>query len=52
MSGRILSLTSADGEHQLVLAVNVYDLGGDPRKERPVPDTDAPGRARTAVMCG
>ncbi|MGW2270996.1 serine hydrolase domain-containing protein [Streptomyces yangpuensis] len=47
-----LSLTSADGERQLVLAVNVYDLGADLRNERPVPDTDAPGRARTAVMCG
>ncbi|MFF9978815.1 serine hydrolase domain-containing protein [Streptomyces erythrochromogenes] len=46
-----VSLTTADGERQLVLAFNVFDLGANPRRPRPVPYTEALDRAQTAVLC-
>ncbi|MGV9266885.1 serine hydrolase domain-containing protein [Kitasatospora sp. NPDC003701] len=47
-----VSLTTADGERQLVLAVNVYDLGAELRKERPVPRSTGLSKAQTAALCG
>ncbi|MFJ1569179.1 serine hydrolase domain-containing protein [Streptomyces erythrochromogenes] len=46
-----VSLTTADGERQLVLAFNVFDLGANLRKQRPVPYTEALGRAQAAALC-
>ncbi len=41
-----VSLTTADGGRQLVLAANVYDLSADLRDERPVPQSEDWGRHR------
>ncbi|MFI8391940.1 serine hydrolase domain-containing protein [Streptomyces sp. NPDC085540] len=46
-----MSLTTADGGRQLVLAANVYDLGAELKKEVPVPLTRALEQAQTAVLC-
>ncbi|MFF4423745.1 serine hydrolase domain-containing protein [Streptomyces sp. NPDC001549] len=46
-----VSLTTADGERQLVLAGNVFDLGADLKKKPPFPLTDALEKARMAVVC-
>ncbi|MBT2402138.1 MULTISPECIES: hypothetical protein [unclassified Streptomyces] len=46
-----VALTTADGERQLVLAVNVYDLGADLKDERPVPLSEGLMKARTAALC-
>ncbi|MEV6680075.1 hypothetical protein AB0N09_24895 [Streptomyces erythrochromogenes] len=46
-----VSLATADGERQLALAFNVFDLGANLRKQRPVPYTEALGRAQAAALC-
>ncbi|MFE9413495.1 serine hydrolase domain-containing protein [Streptomyces sp. NPDC006704] len=46
------SLITADGERQLVLAVNVYDLGADLRGDPPVPRGTGPLAAQRAALCG
>ncbi|MFI6446208.1 serine hydrolase domain-containing protein [Kitasatospora sp. NPDC050543] len=47
-----VSLTTADGERQLVLAVNVYDLGADLKKEPPIPlATGGLMKAQVAALC-
>ena len=46
------SLISADGERQLVLAVNVYDLGADLRGDPPVPRGAGRLAAQRAALCG
>ncbi|MFJ9547230.1 serine hydrolase domain-containing protein [Streptomyces erythrochromogenes] len=46
-----VSFTTADGKRQLVLAFNVFDLGANLRKQRPVPYTEALGRAQAAALC-
>lgn len=45
------SLTSVDGERQLVLAVNVFDLGADLRNEQSIPGVAGLLKAQTAAMC-
>ncbi|MEU3374394.1 serine hydrolase domain-containing protein [Streptomyces sp. NPDC006660] len=46
------SLITADGERQLVLAVNVYDLGADLSGDPPVPRGTGPLAAQGATLCG
>ncbi|MBW5420083.1 serine hydrolase [Streptomyces sp. BG9H] len=46
-----VSLTTADGERQLVLAVNVYDLGADLKGESPVPRSKGLMKAQMAALC-
>ncbi|WP_405359524.1 serine hydrolase domain-containing protein [Kitasatospora sp. NBC_00085] len=46
-----MSLTTADGERQLVLAFNVFDLGADLKHERPFPVSTALVKAQTAALC-
>ncbi|BFV58081.1 serine hydrolase domain-containing protein [Kitasatospora sp. CMC57] len=46
-----VSLTTADGERQLVLALNVYDLGADLKGEPPVPRSTGLVKAQTAALC-
>jgi D-alanyl-D-alanine carboxypeptidase len=46
-----VSLTTADGERQLVLAANVYDLGAELKDERPVPQSKGLGKAQMAALC-
>lgn len=47
-----VALTTADGERQLVLAVNVFDLGAELRKEAPLPRPTGLMAARQAALCG
>ncbi|ROR00474.1 D-alanyl-D-alanine carboxypeptidase [Streptomyces sp. 2132.2] len=47
-----VSLTTADGERQLVLAANVYDLGQDLKGEPPVPRSKGLMKAQVATLCG
>ncbi|MFF2039838.1 serine hydrolase domain-containing protein [Kitasatospora sp. NPDC058170] len=48
-----VALTTVDGERQLVLAVNVYDLGAELRKQRPVPArTEGLSKVPAAALCG
>ncbi|WPB88782.1 serine hydrolase domain-containing protein [Streptomyces malaysiensis] len=46
-----VSLTTADGERQLVLAATVYDLAAELEGEPPVPRSEGLLKARTAVLC-
>ncbi|MET8622448.1 serine hydrolase domain-containing protein [Kitasatospora sp. NPDC004669] len=46
-----LALATADGERQLVLAVNVYDLGADLKGELPFPQSKGLKKAQLAVLC-
>ncbi|MFF1905183.1 serine hydrolase domain-containing protein [Kitasatospora sp. NPDC058218] len=46
-----VSLTAADGERQLVLAVNVFDLGADLKGEPPVPRSKGMMKAQAAALC-
>lgn len=46
-----VSLATTDGERQLVLAANVYDLGADLKDERPVPQSEGPREAQMAALC-
>ncbi|MFG2582271.1 serine hydrolase domain-containing protein [Streptomyces malaysiensis] len=46
-----VSLTTADGERQLVLAATVYDLAAELEGEPPVPRSKGLLKARTAVLC-
>lgn len=46
-----VSLATTDGERQLVLAANVYDLGADLKDERPVPQSEGPRKAQMAALC-
>ncbi|MDI3423456.1 serine hydrolase domain-containing protein [Streptomyces luteolus] len=46
-----VALTTADGERQLVLAVNVFDIGAQLRGEPPVPRSKALARAQQAALC-
>ncbi|MFF8290522.1 serine hydrolase domain-containing protein [Streptomyces sp. NPDC016309] len=46
-----VSLTTTDGERQLVLAVNVYDLGADLRGKSPLPGNKGLMKAQTAALC-
>lgn len=46
-----VALTTTDGERQLVLAVNVYDLGADLKSEPPVPRSKGLQQAQTAALC-
>ncbi|GHJ02941.1 D-alanyl-D-alanine carboxypeptidase [Streptomyces olivaceus] len=47
-----VSLTTADGGRQLVLAANVYDLGADLKGEAPVPQSEGLTKAQTTALCG
>ncbi|WP_324605843.1 serine hydrolase domain-containing protein [Streptomyces sp. NRRL B-24484] len=47
-----ISLTTVDGERQLVLAVNVFDLGADLKGEQPVPRSTGLVKAQAAALCG
>ncbi|MEV7028140.1 serine hydrolase domain-containing protein, partial [Kitasatospora sp. NPDC093558] len=47
-----VSLTTADGERQLVLVGTVYDLGADLKGEPPVPRSLGMMQAQSAVLCG
>lgn len=48
-----ISLTTADGERQLVLAANVYDLGAELKRERPFPQSKKGlEEALAAALCG
>ncbi|MFD9592614.1 serine hydrolase domain-containing protein [Kitasatospora sp. NPDC059973] len=47
-----VSLTTVDGERQLVLAVNLYDLGADLKGAPPVPRSTGLMEAQTAALCG
>ncbi|MEU9132649.1 serine hydrolase domain-containing protein [Kitasatospora sp. NPDC048540] len=47
-----VALSTADGERQLVLAVNVYDLGADLKGEPPFPRSEGLVQAQTAALCG
>ncbi len=47
-----VSLTTADGGRQLVLATNVYDLGADLKGEAPVPQSEGLTKAQTTALCG
>ncbi|MFJ6699481.1 serine hydrolase domain-containing protein [Streptomyces sp. NPDC091272] len=46
-----VSLSTADGERQLVLAANVYDLGAELKEEPPVPRSEGLGKAQRAALC-
>ncbi|MCQ8190744.1 serine hydrolase domain-containing protein [Streptomyces rugosispiralis] len=46
-----VSLTTADGQRQLVLAATVYDLAAELEGEVPVPRSKALLKAQTAVVC-
>lgn len=46
-----VSLTTADGERQLVLAANVYDLGADLKGQPPVPRSKGLTKARSSALC-
>ncbi|AYG78583.1 D-alanyl-D-alanine carboxypeptidase [Streptomyces hundungensis] len=46
-----VSLTTADGKRQLVLAANVYDLGAELKGERPIPQSEGLGKAQRAALC-
>ncbi|MFK8909781.1 hypothetical protein [Streptomyces sp. YS-3] len=46
-----VSLATTDGERQLVLAANVYDLGADLKGEPPVPRSKGLMKARMAALC-
>lgn len=46
-----IALTTADGERQLVLAANVYDLGAELKDERPFPESEGLGKAPAAALC-
>ncbi len=46
-----VSLTTADSKRQLVLAVNVYDLGADLKGEPPLPRSTGLMKAQTAALC-
>ncbi|WP_406201057.1 beta-lactamase family protein [Kitasatospora sp. NBC_01560] len=46
-----MSLTTADGARQLVVAVNVYDLGAELKKEMPIPRPVGLPKAQTAALC-
>ncbi|MFD8080875.1 serine hydrolase domain-containing protein [Kitasatospora sp. NPDC059722] len=47
-----VSLTTTDGERQLVLVGNLYDLGADLKGEPPVPLSKGMMQAQTAALCG
>ncbi|MED7949771.1 serine hydrolase domain-containing protein [Streptomyces sp. BE303] len=47
-----LSFSTVDGERQLVLALNVYDLGADLKDEVPVPLGPGAAQVQTAALCG
>lgn len=47
-----VSLSSVDGERQLVLAANVFDLAAELRGEAPVPRSEGMVMARRTAMCG
>ncbi|MFG3055152.1 serine hydrolase domain-containing protein [Kitasatospora sp. NPDC048239] len=46
-----VALTTADGERQLVLAVNVFDLGADLEHKAPVPRSKGLVKAQVAALC-
>ncbi|WP_327678650.1 serine hydrolase domain-containing protein [Kitasatospora sp. NBC_00458] len=46
-----MSLSTVDGERQLVLALNVYDLGADLKDEVPVPLGPGAAQVQTAALC-
>ncbi|MFI9330272.1 serine hydrolase domain-containing protein [Kitasatospora sp. NPDC052868] len=46
-----VALTTADGERQLVLAVNVFDLGADLKHQAPVPRSKGLVKAQVAALC-
>ncbi|MDQ8708378.1 serine hydrolase [Streptomyces sp. LHD-70] len=46
-----VALTTADGERQLVLAVNVFDIGAQLRGEPPVLRSKALAQAQQAALC-
>ncbi|MFD8321450.1 serine hydrolase domain-containing protein [Kitasatospora purpeofusca] len=46
------SFTTVDGERQLVIALNVYDLGADLKHQAPFPLSKGILKAQTAALCG
>ncbi|WP_369382297.1 serine hydrolase domain-containing protein [Streptomyces sp. cg36] len=46
-----MSLITADGGRQLVLAANLFDLAADLKHQPPVPKSGAAAGAMTAVLC-
>ncbi|MCG0287872.1 hypothetical protein [Streptomyces sp. PSAA01] len=46
-----VSLTTDDGERQLVLAATAYDLAAELKGDPPVPDSKGLLKAQTAVLC-
>ncbi|MGA6155182.1 serine hydrolase domain-containing protein [Stenotrophomonas sp. NPDC087984] len=47
-----VSLTTDDGERQLVLAATTYDLAAELKGDPPVPNSKGLQEAQTAVLCG
>lgn len=46
-----VSLTTADGQRQLVIAVNVFDLGADLKGEQSIPQGTGLAEAQVAALC-
>ncbi|MFD9570699.1 serine hydrolase domain-containing protein [Streptomyces sp. NPDC059982] len=46
-----VSLTTTDGQRQLVLAANVYDLGAELKQQRPVPQGSGLAKVPAAALC-